>query len=394
MNKYKFILGVAAVGLTFASCSEPLEAPNKSAMSEDVIFSTETLADAAVMGLHQSFGETNSYRGRYIPYFGLNTDAEIFNNYGGLADPSTDKEGSLVVYSAHPDNTYMNTDNNAWAKLYEAIERANKAIESMELYGNIEDKTNTNMRQLYGELLTLRGMIYFDLVKAWGDVPYRFSPINSETIYVTKTDRVTVLKKVMEDLLKAEDYVGWPNENNYTKSVERVSKSFTKGLRARIALFLAGYSQWPTAEGDHSGSELRYNLSDAGERQEMYQIARDECVSIINAGVNTLGTFEENFRALWSLLLPVTSHCSRFPSLTVVAEYSTHGVLSTRMPTSGPSLPKVASMVLLQRCGTTMILRISAVTSPVSPTSGQVVSRLLPAVPAVAGVSVSCALNG
>jgi len=298
MNKYKFILGVAAVGLTFASCSEPLEAPNKSAMSEDVIFSTETLADAAVMGLHQSFGETNSYRGRYIPYFGLNTDAEIFNNYGGLADPSTDKEGSLVVYSAHPDNTYMNTDNNAWAKLYEAIERANKAIESMELYGNIEDKTNTNMRQLYGELLTLRGMIYFDLVKAWGDVPYRFSPINSETIYVTKTDRVTVLKKVMEDLLKAEDYVGWPNENNYTKSVERVSKSFTKGLRARIALFLAGYSQWPTAEGDHSGSELRYNLSDAGERQEMYQIARDECVSIINAGVNTLGTFEENFRAL------------------------------------------------------------------------------------------------
>lgn len=298
MNKYKFILGVAAVGLTFASCSEPLEAPNKSAMSEDVIFSTETLADAAVMGLHQSFGETNSYRGRYIPYFGLNTDAEIFNNYGGLADPSTDKEGSLVVYSAHPDNTYMNTDNNAWAKLYEAIERANKAIESMELYGNIEDKTNTNMRQLYGELLTLRGMIYFDLVKAWGDVPYRFSPINSETIYVTKTDRVTVLKKVMEDLLKAEDYVGWPNENNYTKSVERVSKSFTKGLRARIALFLAGYSQWPTAEGDHSGSELRYNLSDAGERQEMYQIARDECVSIINSGANTLGTFEENFRAL------------------------------------------------------------------------------------------------
>ena len=298
MNKYKFILGVATVGLTFASCSEPLEAPNKSAMSEDVIFSTETLADAAVMGLHQSFGETNSYRGRYIPYFGLNTDAEIFNNYGGLADPSTDKEGSLVVYSAHPDNTYMNTDNNAWAKLYEAIERANKAIESMELYGNIEDKTNTNMRQLYGELLTLRGMIYFDLVKAWGDVPYRFSPINSETIYVTKTDRVTVLKKVMEDLLKAEDYVGWPNENNYTKSVERVSKSFTKGLRARVALFLAGYSQWPTAEGDHSGSELRYNLSDAAERQEMYQIARDECVSIINAGANTLGTFEENFRAL------------------------------------------------------------------------------------------------
>ena len=298
MNKYKFILGIAAVGLTLTSCSDPLEAPNKSAMSEDIIFSTEVLADAAVMGLHQSFGETNSYRGRFIPYYGLNTDAEIFNNYGGVADPSTDKEASLVTYSAHVDNTYMNTDNNAWAKLYEAIERANKAIESMEIYGGLDKADNVNMRQLYGELLTLRGMIYFDLVKAWGDVPYRFSPITSENIYVPKTDRVTVLKKVMEDLLKAEEYVGWPNDNSYTKSVERVSKSFAKGLRARVALFLAGYSQWPTAEGDHTNSELRYNLSDGAERQQMYQIARDECVSIINAGHNTLGTFEANFRSL------------------------------------------------------------------------------------------------
>ena len=60
MNKYKYILGIAAVGLTIASCSDPLDAPNKSAMSEDIIFSTEVLADAAVMGIHQSFGEQNS----------------------------------------------------------------------------------------------------------------------------------------------------------------------------------------------------------------------------------------------------------------------------------------------------------------------------------------------
>lgn len=299
MNKYKYILGVLAIGGMITSCSDPLDAPNKSAMSEDIIFSTEVLADAAVMGLHQSFGETNSYRGRYITYFGTNNDAEIFNNYGGASDPATDREASLAVYSAAVDNSYMNTDNNAWAKLYEGIERANKAIESMKVYGKIDDETNTNMRQLYGELLTLRGMIYFDLVKAWGDVPYRFEPVTGETVYIPKSDRTIVLKKVLDDLLEAEDYLGWPNENKYTVSVERVSKSFAKGLRARIALFLAGYSQWPTTEGDHNSSELRYNLSDASERQEMYQIARDECVSIINAGVNTLpSSFETNFRAL------------------------------------------------------------------------------------------------
>lgn len=298
MNNYKLILGIAAVGLALTSCSDPLDAPNKSAMSEDIIFSTEVLADAAVMGIHQSFGEQNSYRARFIPYFGTNTDCEIFNNYAGVSDPATDKEASLAVYSAAVDNSYMNDEKNAWAKLYEGIERANKAIESMAKYGGIDDESNTNMRQLYGELLTLRGMIYFDLVKAWGDVPYRFSPITSETLYLPKTDRTTVLKKVLEDLKTAEDYLGWPNENKYTTSVERVSKSFAKGLRARVALFLAGYSQWPSAEGDHVNSELRYNLTDANERQEMYQIARDECVSIINSGKNILGTFEECFRTL------------------------------------------------------------------------------------------------
>lgn len=96
----------------------------------------------------------------------------------------------------------------------------------------------------------------------------------------------------MEDLESAEKYLGWPNENSYTKSTERASKSFAKGLRARIALFLAGKSEWPN-EG------LRYNLTDESERKAMYTIARDECVSIINQHCNQLGTtFDENFRNL------------------------------------------------------------------------------------------------
>ena len=152
------------------------------------------------------------------------------------------------------------------------------------------DLTNTNMAQLYGELLTLRAFIYFDLIKAWGDVPARFEPITSETIYVEKSDRMVVINQILADLLEAESYLGWPNENKYTQSTERVSKTFAKGLRARIALFAAGYSQHPDG--------IRYNLEDAAQRQAMYQIAKDECVSIITQGYNKLGTFEENFRQL------------------------------------------------------------------------------------------------
>ena len=287
MKKLAYISMILAANF-FTSCEDMLDAPTKSSMDETTIFTTEALADAAVMGIHQSFGETNSYRGRYLAYFGVNTDCEVFNN-SGMNNVETDKEGSLVTYTATPDNQYMNTDNNVWAKLYEGIERANKGIDAMR---KNSDLTNTNLAQLYGELLTLRAFIYFDLVKAWGDVPARFTPITTETIYVPKSDRMVVINQILADLLEAEDYLGWPNENKYTKSTERVSKTFAKGLRARIALFAAGYSQHPDG--------IRYNIEDAAQRQEMYKIAKDECVDIITKGYNQLGSFEENFRQLCS----------------------------------------------------------------------------------------------
>lgn len=280
-----YILCLLAGGsVTLTSCD--LEAESVSSMDEQVVFNTEALADAAVMAIHQSFGQTNSYRGRYITYYGMNTDAEVWRAYGDLDNPENDRDASLSVYAAQPDNSYMNTANNVWNYLYEAVERANKAIQSME---NNSDLTNTNMRQLYGELLTLRAYIYFDLVKTWGDVPYRFEPNTSETVYLPRTDRVVILQKLVEDLGVAEDYVGWPNENSYTQTVERVSKAFTKGLRARIALFLAGQSYYPN-EG------VRYNLTDEAARQEMYQIAYDECSDVITQQCNILAT---DFKTYW-----------------------------------------------------------------------------------------------
>ena len=290
MKKTTYIAGVALCAATLASCSLDTEQP--SAMEGDVIFSSAELANTAVMGLHQSFGETNSYRGRFIPYFGTNNDCEIYNNYGGVADPATDKEASLAVYSAAPDNTYMNTANNAWAKLYEAIERANLAIKQIEdTYGTITD-ADKDLQHLYGELITLRAMIYFDLVKAWGDVPYRFEPVSSESIYLPKTSRTVILKKIIDDLKVAEQYVYDVNKG-YAASTERVSKAFAKGLMARAALFLAGKSYY-------QGKGVSYNLDDAAERDSYYKLAYDKCVEVINAHPKKLNTlnFIDNFKNL------------------------------------------------------------------------------------------------
>lgn len=242
------------------------------------------------MSIHVSFCQTNSYRGRFLPYYGLNSDLET----GSGTQPSYSKamsyddKNSLWAYNTLATNGQMNTDNNAYAMFYEGIERANLAIQGIRKYGNIEN--NRDMAQLLGEALTLRALIYNDLIKAWGDVPARLQPNNADNVYMPRCNRDSIYKVLLADLKEAEDYCYWPNENVITKSTERVSKSFVKGLRARIALYAGGYGL--------RGDGYRKSKDPELASDKMYAIAKQECIDIINKHCNTLGSFEENFKKL------------------------------------------------------------------------------------------------
>ena len=267
--------------VAFASCD--MDAPSISTLDESSVFATYSLAESEVMSIHVSFGETNSYRGRFLPYYGVNTDVE-WGNAPSYADRVSDKQ-SLWNYATLPGNGQMNTTNNAYAKFYEGIERANLAIAGIRKYGKIEE--NANMRHLLGEALTLRAVIYNDLIKAWGDVPARFEPNNSDNMYLPRTNRDVIYKQLLADLLEAEGYCYWANENAITKSTERVSKDFVKGLRARLALYAGGYG----LRGDGYRLSKDPDLAPA----KMYEIAKKECEEVINHGSSRLGSFKENF---------------------------------------------------------------------------------------------------
>ncbi|MBQ8655503.1 MAG: RagB/SusD family nutrient uptake outer membrane protein [Prevotella sp.] len=276
------IMALSLAGLS--SCD--MDAPSISSLDESSVFATYSLAEAEIMSIHVSFGETNSYRGRFLPYYGINSDVEwiITPTY---SDRLTDKY-ALANYATQPGNGQMNTDNNAYAKFYEGIERANLAIKGLREFGDVENRPE--MAQLLGEALTLRAVIYNDLIKAWGDVPARFEPNNAENLYKPRTNRDSIYKVLLADLKEAEDYCYWPNENAITRNTERVSKSFVKGLRARLALYAGGYGL--------RGDGYRRSKDPELAPDKMYQIAKEECLDIINSGRNTLGSFEENFTKL------------------------------------------------------------------------------------------------
>ena len=276
------IMALSLVGMS--SCD--MDAPAISALDESSVFSVYSLAEAEVMSIHVSFGETNSYRGRFLPYYGINTDCEW------ITTPSyttrLDDKQALANYDTSAGNGQMNSENNAYAKFYEGIERANLAIKGLRQYGDIENKPD--MAQLLGEALTLRAVIYNDLIKGWGDVPARFEPNTAENLYLPRSSKDVIYKQLLADLLEAEDYCYWPNENSITRSTERVSKAFVKALRARLALYAGGYALRGDGYRRSNDPELAPAL--------MYQSAKEECLDIIEQGCNDLGEFKDNFTRL------------------------------------------------------------------------------------------------
>lgn len=283
MKKILIISGIIIAGL-FTSCQENdfLDAPVKSTLDESIIFSNAGLAQGAIDGIKEPFGQTNSYRGRFLPYYGFNTDAEWNNN----SDKANDAAADLCIYNASPNNSQMNTENNAWAQMYKGIERANICIRGLRTYGNPEP--GTELGQLLGEALTLRAILYADLMKAWGDVPARFEPITSETLYIEKSNRDIIYKQLIDDLGEASTLVAWPNQTAATTSVERINKAFVKGFRAKLAMVASGFQQYP--DGVRRSNDPDLSVAN------MYQLALDECRDVISSGTATL---EPTFEGLW-----------------------------------------------------------------------------------------------
>jgi len=279
MKKITYILILFFV--VFTSCEEYLDAPTQSTMDESLIFSNVELAQGAIDGIKEVMGQTNSYRGRFLTHYGSNTDIEWYNS-----STSDNARSDLARYVNSTTNSDMNRDNVYWAMLYRGIERANICIRGLRNYGNPEP--GTEMGQLLGEAITLRSIYYADLLKAHGDIVYRFEPITSETIYLPKTNRDEIYKHLIADLEEAATLVAWPGETNMTATTEQVNKAFVKGLRARLCLAAAGYSQRGNSISRSTDPELSVSA--------LYPIALQECKDVINSGTVSL---ESSFETVW-----------------------------------------------------------------------------------------------
>lgn len=245
-----FITGICM--LILPGCNDFLEEEPTSEITRDQFFQSAADAYAAVNVLYNkgclSLLNSSSYIGS--PYmYGTGFRAGLIDNPNGRGNNPVISH--LQTLSVHPvsDNSYIER---LWSGPYEAIVRnANFALENLPTCPGL---TDSQRKQLIGEVSFFRALNYFYLVQTWGSVPLVLKSYSSlEDIFVQRSSEKLVYQQIMSDLEVALE-AGLPDkpmpENNF-----RISRGSVLALAADVCLNMAGY---PVQDETKYAEAIRY----------------------------------------------------------------------------------------------------------------------------------------
>jgi len=291
------ILGGAAI-CAVSSCSDFLDQKSPSDTDAGNVWNSVYYTQNVLNKAYGLLCEDYTYSQVLAYTFMANSDIEWANAYGEAEAKKQGKGRDLNNYYVANDATFDKLKS-AWDHLYECIENCNMIISGLSEV-NSETTEGRQLARFKGEALTLRAMLYFDLVRNWGDVPMKFEPTNDELTNVNtgKTDRDVIMDALIGDLEEAIRLLPWAGQEGYT--TEHATKGYAHALLAQIALQRAG---WAIREQAKEGYETATENSDptyptqrpsAAERTKYYQLALTHLNAVITEGVHKLNPSFEN----------------------------------------------------------------------------------------------------
>lgn len=280
-SRIMIVVGIVA---TTSCADEFLDQTSPSEMTDETVWNSTYYTSLRINKLYAGMVD------------GLGSNATNSTHYRGVGN-----------YNASP---AFSNFSNSWDDMYAIIEDANLNIEGIRGSSLLSTSDSTTMKRYLGESLTIRAMIYFDLLRYFGDIPLKLESSRSDlsNAYTGKTDRDAIMDTLMIDLEEAINYLPWADDvSGYT--TERVTKGYAHGLLAQIALTRAG---WAIREEAKSGYETATDYSDpvyptqrpdADTRKSLYEKALEHLSAIISNGVHQLNP---SFYDEWYLLNQLT----------------------------------------------------------------------------------------
>ncbi|SHM32604.1 RagB/SusD family nutrient uptake outer membrane protein [Flavobacterium saccharophilum] len=237
--KNKIFFRRAIIAASFAcllfplnSCDKELEVTPYSYFTTNNFFSNVDEANMATLGVYEAMSSMDSYGWNISLIFDADTDIMQMSGTGA------DDWRTIAHYQGI---SQTNTFYTVWSKLYEGIDRANVVIEKvpqMALFTDGSQNQKDQLNKFLGEAKFLRGFYYSELVRLWGDVPFKTKSSQSgDDLKGGLIDRQEIYTQIIKDMQEASLLLP-----DATPTDERINKWGAKSMLARVALFAGGYS--------------------------------------------------------------------------------------------------------------------------------------------------------
>ena len=312
----KHIMICAALTVSLGACqNDILSQKSPSTFDSQMIFSNYSLAQSAFDGIWETLLDGQCYSLRYHCFFGANTDIEIT-----LSD--SENNHGIQRYAATPTHARLNSTSESFSLFYQAIERANLILDGLKSYADLEN--DENMRILYAQTLTMRAHIYYDLTRAWGDVPARFVPVAKDELYKPKVSRDIIFKQVLNDLDEAIPMLPYPGEHSMTVDAYHINKIYAVGLFARFALMASGSALRPEDGKIGTNDPGRVRLSNDPEvaKDKLYPRALAHLEDVIKDNKMTLAP---DYKEYWRKFNNGELYVDPVEESVLVIPYSSNG---------------------------------------------------------------------
>lgn len=227
--KYNLI-AIALLGFSFSSCSDFLEQNPQTDLSENDFYKTADDILSAVNGAYSSLQEGDIYGNWYV--------------FGEIPSDNTRNQlsGSVTTQNEF-DQFYIDTQNsmiaNFWKAAYKVINRTNTIL------GRIDGiEINTELANRYKlECKFIRALMYFNLVRVYGDVPLILKEISiSESYDILREPKENVYNQIIADLKEAQDL-----PVSYSTAEDgRATQGAAKALLANVYMTLHKYAEAET----------------------------------------------------------------------------------------------------------------------------------------------------
>ena len=184
MKILKNLITYTAVLMLFFGCEDYLAEEPLSQLSPENYYKTADHAEAAVVGAYSALQRDGVYGNKQ--YF-LTTDiikTAVWNTQGGIGTYTFSSDNVQVVLPF-------------WRDHFRGINEANAAINNIPGIDMDVDRRNT----LVAQARFLRALMYFNLVRYFGDVPYFENQTSSlDNLEVSRDPVEFVYEKIIEDL--------------------------------------------------------------------------------------------------------------------------------------------------------------------------------------------------